>query len=47
MKILTYVSFFAEVKEDLSNAAKTFLDQIIEVGNNLREQVKSLEKTKQ
>ncbi|KAJ8917403.1 hypothetical protein NQ315_002427 [Exocentrus adspersus] len=33
----------AKVKEDLSNAAKTFLDQIIEVGNNLRDQVKALE----
>ncbi|XP_018568197.1 uncharacterized protein LOC111691543 [Anoplophora glabripennis] len=37
----------AKVKEDLSNATKTFLDQIIEVGNNLREQVKTLEKPKQ
>ncbi|KAJ8949204.1 hypothetical protein NQ318_021697 [Aromia moschata] len=30
-----------KVKDDITNAAKTFLDQIVEVSNNLQQQVKS------
>lgn len=37
---------FPEFTNDLNQAAKSLLDQIVEVGNNLKEQVKTLEKTR-